>query len=68
MPINPLITDKISSDNLPDKVKKVLNEILRLEEDMEIHDAVKDYKSNISKILDKYADDEEIRKFCVGYE
>ena len=68
MPINPYITDKIKNDNQPEKIKQVLNEILKREDEMEIEGAQKDYKQNIAKILEKYADDDEIKKFCERYE
>ena len=68
MTINPLISDKIQNDEIPSKVKQVLNEILNMEINMDAQNARKDYKSNIGKILEKYADDEEICKFCERYD
>ncbi len=66
--INPLISNKIQNGNLPDKIKEILHEILKAEIDMDIQNAKKDYKSNINKLLEKYADDEQVRNFCENYE
>ena len=68
MPINPLISNKIKNDNIPDKIKEVLNEVLSREEDMKAQSAEKDHRLNISKILEKYADDEQVINFCENYE
>ena len=64
MTINPLISAKIQNDEIPSKIKQILNEILNMEIDMDKQNAQKDFKSNIGKILEKYADDEEVCKFC----
>ena len=68
MPVNPLISDKIQQDDLPDKIKEILNEILEAEVNMDLQNAKKDYKTNIAKILERYADDEQVRNFCEKYE
>lgn len=68
LPINPLISNKIVNDDIPDKIKKVLNQILSVEDDMAIQNAKKDFKSNINKVLVSIADDKDIIEFCSGYE
>ena len=61
--INDLILKKIDSLGVPDKMKDVLKEILKAEEQMKILND-KNYKANLSKILQRYADDDEIKEFC----
>ena len=68
MPINPLITNKIKNDDLPKKIKAILNDILEKEDEMEIESQQKDYRPNLKKVLEKYADDKEIKDFCENYE
>ena len=68
LPINPLISNKIKNDNLPEKIKTVLNEILNMEDEMEIESQQRGYRSNLKKVLERYADDEEIKDFCENYE
>ena len=68
MPINPLISNKIKNDDLPETIKTVLNEVLDREDEMEIESQQKDFKSNLKKVLEKYADDKEIKDFCENYE
>lgn len=68
MPINPLITNKIKNDDLPKKIKAILDDILEKEDEMEIESQQKDYRPNLKKVLEKYADDKEIKDFCENYE
>ena len=68
MPINPLISNKIKNDDLPKKIKTILNEVLDMEDEMEIEGQQKDFKLSLKKILAKYADDKEIKDFCENYE
>lgn len=68
MPINPLISNKIKNDEIPDKIKQILSEILNAENEMQNHGSKSDYKINIAKILEKYADDQYVKNFCDTYE
>ena len=67
MPINPLISNKIQNGDMPDKIKKILNEILNAENEMDVQNTQKDHKP-IDKLLEKYADDEQVRSFCENYD
>ncbi len=62
--INPLILDKIDSLDVPDKIKMILKEILEMEDRLEIHDEKRGAVSSISKILEKYADEGDVKEFC----
>ena len=63
MPINPLIRDKIKHLDVPDKIKMMLNEVLEMEDRLEIQ-GEKRGEPPISKIIEKYADDEDVKEFC----
>ena len=64
--INDLILRKIDSLDIPDKMKDVLKEILIAEEQMKILND-KNYKTNLNKILQRYADCDDIMEFCRTY-
>ena len=64
MPINPLINDKINSLDIPEKMKKILLEILESEDEMVELAQKKNAVNNIRKILENYGDDAEITEFC----
>lgn len=64
--INDLILRKIYSLDIPDKMKDVLKEILIAEAQMRILNE-KDYKANLDKILQRYADCDDIMEFCRTY-
>lgn len=64
MPTNPLILDKIERLDVPDKIKMILNEILEMEERLELVGEKRGAVQSISKILEKYADDEDVKEFC----
>ena len=64
MPINPLILDKISRLDVPEKIKTILGEILEMEDRLEMQGEKKNAVLSISKILEKYSEDEDIREFC----
>ena len=68
LPINPLILEKIDNLDIPTKIKEILNEALNAEDQMNILHETKNFKENIVKILEKFADDEEVRRFCKDYE
>ena len=63
VPINELILKKIDDLTIPSKIKEILKEILKAEEQMRILDE-KPSKVNLSKILQKYADDDDVKEFC----
>ena len=64
LPINPLILNKIESLDVPDKIKMILNEILEIEDRLEIKNEKRGAVQSISKILEKYADDNDVKEFC----
>ena len=66
MQINDLILRKIDSLDIPDKIKEVLTEILMAEEQMRILND-KNYKANLDKILQRYADCDDVMEFCSTY-
>ena len=66
LPINDLILKRIDGLDIHSKMKDVLKEILKAEEQMKILND-KNYTANLSKILQKYADDNDIREFCAKY-
>ena len=63
MAINTIILNRIDSLVVPAKMKNVLKDVLEAEEQMRILND-KNYKNNLSKILEKYADDADITEFC----
>lgn len=65
---NQIILDKITSLEIPEDIKGILKEILNTEEEMKILNATKDFRKNIDKLLEKYANDEKIKEFCKKYE
>lgn len=64
--INDLILKKIDSLDIPDKMKDVLKEILVAEEQMRILND-KNYKASLDKILQRYADCDDVMEFCSTY-
>ncbi len=65
MAINPLIINKIDDLDIPNKMKEILKEVLKIEETMTLLNE-KNYK-NMEKILKKYADDDDVKGFCSKY-
>lgn len=61
--INEIILKKIDSSDIPDKMKNILKEVLKAEERMKIL-SDKNYKANLGKILQNYADDDDVMEFC----
>ena len=61
--INDLILKKIDNLTVPSKMKEILKETLKAEERMRILND-KNYKTNLSKILERYADDDDVKEFC----
>ncbi len=53
---------------MPDKIKGVLNDVLKTEDNLEAFNDKRNFKASISKILEKYAEDEEIMEFCGEHE
>ena len=66
LPINDLILKRIDGLDIPSKMKDVLKEILKAEEKMKILND-KNYTDNLSKVLQNYADDDDIKEFCTKY-
>ncbi|MDA7990636.1 MAG: hypothetical protein MPK30_06005 [Gammaproteobacteria bacterium] len=64
MSINPLITSKVDSQPVPDKIKEIIHEILAAEVKMGSLGERRNAPSNLSKILEKYADDPDVVEFC----
>lgn len=48
-------------------MKEILKEVLKAEEQMRILND-KNYKTNLSKILQRYADDDDVKEFCSKYD
>ena len=67
MAINDLILKKIDNLTIPNKMKEILKEVLKAEEQMRILND-KNYKTNLSKILQRYADDDDVKEFCSKYD
>ena len=68
MPINPLILSKIDTLDISPIIKEILKETLRIEEEMITLHELTNYDKNICNLLQKYADNPEVRKFCENYE
>lgn len=64
MPINPLIASKIDAQQIPDKIKTIMHEIISAEDSMDTLGERKQAVSTISKIMERYADDSDIAEFC----
>ena len=64
MPINPLIRSEVNCLDVPDKIRGILNEILDAEVHIEAYDENQAAASAITKILVKYANDEDVVEFC----
>ncbi len=69
MVVNPWIIDKINKLNVPDKIKKILIEFLEMQDELNTSSgSSKNFKVPYKKILEKYADDEEVKRFSADYE
>ena len=64
LPVNPLIRNRVDCLNVPDKIKMILNRILDAESSQGIQDDKKGAVLSISKILEKYADEKDVKEFC----
>ena len=62
--VNPLIRNRVDCLNVPDKIKMILNKILDAESSQGIQDDKKGAVLSISKILEKYADEKDVKEFC----
>lgn len=67
MAVNPLIRKKIEGMNIPVCVKSIINEVLTAKDTMYVlgEDKKRSYDT-IGKILIRYDDDAEVKKFCGG--
>ncbi len=63
MPVNDLILKEIDAYDAPDRIKDILKEVLKAEEQMDLADG-KNYKTNLGKILTRHAGNEDIQEFC----
>lgn len=65
MAVNPLIRKKIDGMKIPTGVKDAINDLLMARDTMEVlgEDKKRRYDT-IEKILIRYDDNDEIRKFC----
>lgn len=66
MSINELILKKIDDLTIPNKMKEILKQILKAEAEMKIL-GEKRYKPVLGKILEKYADEPDVKEFCNRY-
>ena len=64
LPVNPLIRNRVDCLNVPDKIKMILNRILDAESSQGIQDDKKGAVLSISKIIEKYADEKDVKEFC----
>lgn len=67
MPINPKIIEKIESLTIPDKVKQFITEALETEDYLEATATQKQSLKSYDKLLDKFAANEDVIKFCDSY-
>lgn len=65
MAVNPLISKKIEEMDIPASMKGVINELLAAKDEMETlgEDRQRAYDT-VEKILIRYDDNEEIKRFC----
>lgn len=62
--INPIIVEKINAVEAPDVVKEMLHDILKTEDRIQTNDDQRSASTYMGKILIKYADGDEVVKFC----
>ena len=65
--INDLILKKINNLTASDKMKEILQEVLEAEEQMRILND-KNYKSSLGRILERYANEPDVKEFCSKYD
>lgn len=66
--INPKIIEKVSEMEIPPKLKKIINEILTTEEELQDTLTQKQFLASYHKLLEQYGNDKDLAKFCDKYE
>ena len=64
MTINPLITDRIKNLSVPDTIKDALLDILKTEKELADLNAKRNFDMAIRKVLELYADRDDVTEFC----
>ena len=62
--INPMIIEKINALEVPDIVKDVLQDILKIEDRVQTDNEQRNAPTYMGKILAKHANCDEVVKFC----
>lgn len=68
MPINPKILQKVDSLDVPDKIKQIITQVFDTEEELEATGTQKQFLKIYDKMLDKFAKEEDLLKFCEEYD
>ena len=68
MVVNPLIIKEVNALDVPDSIKKVLHDILKVEDEIEAGDDRHVDTRSIKRILERYADNNEVVEFCDKYD
>lgn len=68
MPVNPLITKKVKSLDVPDDMKSILLEVLKVEDSLEARGEQRNAAMSMGKILERHADKKEVVEFCERHE
>lgn len=64
--MNPLIVKKINAIDVPDDIKNILHEILNMEEVVQSKGEQRNASNYMSRVLEKYADNEIVVRYCEG--
>lgn len=67
MPINPKILQKIDLLDVPDKIKQIITLVLETEEELEASGTQRQFFKNYDKLLDRFAKDDDLLRFCETY-
>ena len=68
MVVNPLIIKEVNALDVPDSIKKALQDILKVEDEIEAGDDRHVDNRSIKMILKRYADNNEVVEFCDRYD
>ena len=66
--INPLITDRIKNLSVPDTIKDALLDVLKTEKELADLNAKRNFDMAIHKVLESYADRDDVAEFCKRHE
>lgn len=68
MPINPLIVEKVNGLGVPETIKEMLLDVLKVEDTLEARGEQRNAAMSLGKILERHADKDAVVKFCERYE